>query len=470
MSSLSFGLVALLLGAQPAPAAPAPAPAPAQAPAPAAEPAPAFDFKAEFDKRFQRYIEVHGSSEPALVAEEKSLADEQAELLARWKAARPADLERLVACANFAFNRARTVEASPHDAALLDPVRREIRLPTPRVRHDPKGTQEALGCLREGLEREPRRLDIHFGLIAMCQDMGDFECVENGLREAVAVTKRHPKELLWLESKPFEGDPERFMPENIQARIGAFWEPGGDNQRVLKLAKLATDSYPSCAFCWSSLAGYYLHKGDLAPALGHLEKAHALDADDPIIEMNLGRTLHRMGQPARARPHFEKVIELGSRSALDELLAAASELKRGPNLAGLTAPGGAAIELAKDDDAALGEDLEEIRKLQGEAGVPPQMKAEAWCDFAQDAEKASFAKQAQAECDRWSAYAKAVQKRTEESQAKDLEAVRRYLKRQGLTRDQKLAAVSAFLWTYRQASEMPLEEARKLRDDLRRGP
>jgi tetratricopeptide (TPR) repeat protein len=253
-------------------------------------------------------------------------------LVEDWKAAEPNNPEVYVSAANYYFRKAQQggiqiSRKSPEEGDFLvsDPESGDV-VGSLGVASaiDSAVASRAAGMLREATVKFPERLDIWFGLAHIHQELDNFDAQYAAVEGALEYATAHPTALKWQGGEPLSEDPAQFIPDAVQAYLSHYFRRGTaeDDERFLRLAKLVAGCYPQHPYPVNSLAAYHAAREEWANALPFLEKAHALDPDDPLIMMNLGMVHSRLDDNAKARAYYERVL---ASDADDEILEQARE-------------------------------------------------------------------------------------------------------------------------------------------------
>lgn len=167
-------------------------------------------------------------------------------------------------------------------------------------------------------EEEPQNAHYQEGEMAneaarVCHDHGFFDEAErmyrrgSDLGNAEPEPRTHPRSL-W-----------DYRLAHAMGRISARRGDAAEAQRWIALARKALDSDPEMAEgqerYFPYLVGYVaLYTGDLATAERELTKAAEGLGRDPFQVVLLGLTYEKMGQPGKAREHFQRAYEMATGS------------------------------------------------------------------------------------------------------------------------------------------------------------
>lgn len=261
------------------------------------------DHKSEFVKLFQQ-----GKEEEVLP------------LLQTWEKAKPDDPEMYIAFFNYYFHKSKNEIIRLAD----QPGQGEVLAITDTATHEPVGymfgeihyNDSLFGIaqqyLKEGIAKNPKRLDMYFGRIYSLREKG---LLEEHVAEILKVIKLHEpgkSDWQWTDNKEIP-NPEETFKGSIQDYNHALFnleEPYTEG--IERISGRMVSLYPEDVENYSNLGVCHLLRGQLPEALKLFEKARGLDPEDPLVLGNIAHTHMLMGNKPEAIRYYKKMIAFGS--------------------------------------------------------------------------------------------------------------------------------------------------------------
>jgi tetratricopeptide (TPR) repeat protein len=167
-----------------------------------------------------------------------------------------------------------------------------------------KDTGEAVGFIRQGgdeiivdaivqtrqaLPAFSYRLDIHFGIVTIAADIKRWDIVGNQLVDILTVSKSIKNRWKWGPIGSMEGEPRTFMLENVQSKINQLFRAEDEiaDKMLIKASEAMIKYYPEVIYGYSNLGVIYLATGKYDLAEKYINRALAINPDDPIVKGNL---------------------------------------------------------------------------------------------------------------------------------------------------------------------------------------
>ncbi len=147
----------------------------------------------------------------------------------------------------------------------------------------------AIAQTREALPAFSNRLDIHFGIVTIAAEIKRWDIVGNQLVDILTVSKSNKNQWKWGSIGSMEGEPRKFMLENVQSKINHLFRAEDEiaDKMLIKVSETLIQYYPKVIYGYSNLGVMYLATGKYALAEKHINQALAIDPGDPIVKGNL---------------------------------------------------------------------------------------------------------------------------------------------------------------------------------------
>ncbi|HTC20929.1 MAG TPA: tetratricopeptide repeat protein [bacterium] len=210
---------------------------------------------------------------------EKTLSD--------WKLSTPDDLEWLVACGNYHYQKGLTGAGSQE-------------------------TLQAYPYWRQALQSNPWRLDIDFDLARLYQSLDQFENQYNFLAQTLLFADKGWRHLQWAGNAKLPKRSSRLIPETLQVYIEHYFGQNtqeGD-EKALRLARLSATFYPHRSQTYHAMATYYSRRKDWPHTLEYLLRANHVNPKDSRVLQEIGDTLVELGKKKEARIFYQKAVDL----------------------------------------------------------------------------------------------------------------------------------------------------------------
>jgi tetratricopeptide (TPR) repeat protein len=244
-------------------------------------------------------------------------------LIQEFKRANPEDPEYFVLSINYYFMKSQhcSIEIAPgepkdNEPTLIieDSVGATVAHLKDHTDYNLDTLNLGLEILRRGLTMYPTRLDMHFGLVHVCEESGLLNEMALALRTILELGASVKGDWLWTQSEPLQEDPATFILENVQTRIGRLFEqdsPLADSVAVA-LSEALTKHYPNSAYGHSNLGYFFQIKGDLEKSISHYTKALVIDSTDAIVLANLAQLNEDVGRVSSAIQFYEQLLRVGT--------------------------------------------------------------------------------------------------------------------------------------------------------------
>ncbi len=153
---------------------------------------------------------------------------------------------------------------------------------------------QAVALLRDAVARHPKEASLRYALASALQGQGDVEGA-----------------LSWMRSV-LERDPDHAAALNFIGYLLA--ERGRNLDEAERLVRRALELRPDTGSFLDSLGWILFQRGDYPRAVEVLEKAAALEPEEPVILEHLGDAYHRLSRPEEAARAWRGALEVLARS------------------------------------------------------------------------------------------------------------------------------------------------------------
>lgn len=202
--------------------------------------------------------------------------------------------------------------------------------------------QQATDVLRKGIALAPDRLDMRFGLAKTYEAWEEPALQVQVLRDALADHAKTTIPWRWRDGAPLPQPEAEFWPHALEGYANYYWQ---EKQLVLpqdmhprdedqakeygrQLAELSIQYYPHSSLGYFNLGIYYSLKEQWANAATQLQKADALQPNDPYTALNLARTALKQKQKAEAQRYLQRIQKVAElREEVDALTADIKKLR-----------------------------------------------------------------------------------------------------------------------------------------------
>jgi len=206
---------------------------------------------------------------------------------------------------------------------------------------DPSRASDAASFYGRALESDPRMPAAHFGLGTLLAHNGQTADAVAHYQAALAAwpdyAEAHFNLAAALASAGRPGEAAREFREYLRLRpddteghaaLGKALLASGNNGEAITEYRKAVDLAPKNAAVTVGLGVALAQAGDTDGAVVQFRAALAIDPANAAAENSWGAALAGKGRIADALPHFEKAYQLGDPSALRNLEAARSMLRK----------------------------------------------------------------------------------------------------------------------------------------------
>ena len=240
----------------------------------------------------------------------------QFHILQEWKAAGETGAlsgEYYAAVFNYHVNIARTEvleitqnPSQPDAIAILDSNGNYEGYMQSKVSYDEARMGKGIEILDEGLDQNPKRLDLRFGKIYILGETENWGRFTTAILNTIDIGKEIDNQWLWEYDSAFSENPEEDFLASLQDYQLELYNTQDDGliPNMRAIANKVLSHYPEHIVSLSNLALTDMVEQKWDAALIHLEKAHALDSEDPILIANLAHCHKMKGDLKKAKQYY----------------------------------------------------------------------------------------------------------------------------------------------------------------------
>ena len=216
--------------------------------------------------------------------------------LAEERATATTDPDYTVLLLNYSFNKARSThfttglgEAKKGDFELTSLVVNNTKGPLREVvSFDEVSILESLRIAQENLKFFPNQLDIHFGIVTIAQNIGEYSVMAEQLILMLKTSKEIDNKWQWGKVGTMEGEPEGFMIQNLLPRTAMLFrlESEEGDRLLINVSEALIQYYPNKVYGYANLGSLYGATKRYDEARKYYEKAFKIDPSDEIINQN----------------------------------------------------------------------------------------------------------------------------------------------------------------------------------------
>ncbi len=148
---------------------------------------------------------------------------------------------------------------------------------------------DSISKTQNALKHFSSRLDIRFGVAIAAEKVSRWDIFGNQLIDILKTSKEIDNKWTWGSINSITGEPEKFMLENVQAKVQKllYVDTASSDSALLQASEALIKYYPKSIYGYANLGGLYLAKNDYKQAEKYLKKALKIDPDDQIVKTNL---------------------------------------------------------------------------------------------------------------------------------------------------------------------------------------
>ena len=255
--------------------------------------------------------------------------------LCSWKLEEPDNPEMYIAHSNFFFQNSQEElfkvidkpEYNEHLEAVYSNSNEFIGYMRREYTYNDSLYNLAIQYINDGIDKNPRRLDMYLGKIYLQSQTGDVYSQKDELLKVIGIHKTDRNQWLWKKDETFE-NPDLYFKEAIQEHINnLFYEKDFAISNLEEITKAMAGLYPNDVDSFCNLGTCSYIRNNYPQALGYFIKAHEQAPQAVSILNNIVCTLEKMDEPMSAIPYLELIIKHGDQQATDFARAKIEELQ-----------------------------------------------------------------------------------------------------------------------------------------------
>ena len=135
------------------------------------------------------------------------------------------------------------------------------------------------------------RLDIHFGIVSIAEQIGRWDIVGAQLVKVLESSVEIDNKWVWGPVNSMEGDPKEFMIQNVLNKTNTLFRIGNPStDKVLaSVSQALIKYYPNLIYGYANLGVLHLANREYEQAEKYFDQAIAIDPNDQIVLSNLKR-------------------------------------------------------------------------------------------------------------------------------------------------------------------------------------
>jgi len=183
-------------------------------------------------------------------------------------------------------------EAKQGELELRDPNTDEpVGFMGSRFSYDEDLIVSGIEQTQRALKHFNNRLDIHFGIVTIAENINRLDIVGKQLVSILEVSKDIDSKWTWGSINSMDGDPKDFMIQNVLSRISKMFyaETAVADESSIKVCKALIEHYPDKIYGYATLGTIYMANKKLNLAKKYYDKALKIDPDDEIVIANMER-------------------------------------------------------------------------------------------------------------------------------------------------------------------------------------
>ncbi len=241
--------------------------------------------------------------------------DEAKAFIGQWEKEDPANPELYSLWFNYYFAKSlqSVLELSTDSApdsrgfAVTDSTGKTVGYLQERIIYNDTLLSMAFNWLDRGIAANPDRLDFYFGKATAALRAGkDSLCIETVIK-AMDRAQIIGTKWIWTFGESRENEPD-LLTECIQDFFIGLYEKGNMEQAEA-LIGAAAERYPKNIKYITNAGILALYKGDMNKALDKFLQAEKLDMKDHVVLLNIAYTYKELGDKAKAKKYYKKVIK-----------------------------------------------------------------------------------------------------------------------------------------------------------------
>ena len=160
-----------------------------------------------------------------------------------------------------------------------------------------------------GLEKFPRRLDLHFGLIHTLAETEQYGRLEEKFLTLIRISIENENNWLWSFNEPYSENAGADFLGNVQDYLHQLFqkENSAADSVLIMVSKSLVENYPECIFGYNNLGAIYSISQKYSLAQEYFEKAVSIDENDLMVLANLANICTKNNQLPKAIKYYKKI-------------------------------------------------------------------------------------------------------------------------------------------------------------------
>lgn len=256
-------------------------------------------------------------------------------LISEWEEELPQDPEMYITAFNFYLQRSKQggmrTTTEPGEGENLQITDLKTKKPVGYLSYGETYNEQlfdkSINYLKRGIEKNPKRLDMYFGMIHSIAQRQRIEEQTQEILKMMSYAKKIDHNWLWKDGKSLSDDKE-FMKRGIQDYIydNMFDQAGTNCNNIKLISEKLVEMYPNDVFGYSNMGSCNLMQKNIDDALKYYSQAEKIDKTDVIILANIANAYELKGQPKKAIEYYNKMIEHGTQQYKDYAQSKINEL------------------------------------------------------------------------------------------------------------------------------------------------
>ena len=142
---------------------------------------------------------------------------------------------------------------------------------------------------QEALDSFNYRLDIHFGIVSLAEEIKRWDIVETQIIKMLETSKEINNKWTWGSINSMDGDPKEFMIQNILSRTSTLFRTNNTaaDSALENISRAMIRYYPEIIYGYANLGSLYMATKKYDKAAEYYKQAIEIDPNDEIILENI---------------------------------------------------------------------------------------------------------------------------------------------------------------------------------------
>ena len=256
--------------------------------------------------------------------------------LEEWEKKKPNDPEMFISGFNFYLQKSKQevirMDGGPTQGQSLHITDTASSEPVGYIYGDVSYNEElfkkSINYLTRGLEKNPKRLDMHFGKIYTLGQRNMFEEQTKNILLMLDYGISIDHKWLWKLGEPMEDGIETEKGGVQDYVYNMFNQQPPACDQITKISNKLISIFPDNIFGYSNIGACNLMTENYNEAIDWFKKAENINNKDPIVLSNIAYAYTNMGMKAEAIEYYQKVATTGDELYKNFALQKIEELKK----------------------------------------------------------------------------------------------------------------------------------------------